>query len=188
MVRHQLKFDIEGNIVLRKLIACVLIALLIIALFLVCGCADKPDASAPVQTNPTTQNSAEQSTEPLNKDKWAEYSDYELMEMVMDSSQNEFRQFSAVWMTAEEWKEYMLNNCDPFRALMLRDTAKESLKAHILTVIHAYQGDLASVRAENFALLAMTIYPELQVQLQDIVISYPPRTGTAETTTLDISK
>lgn len=160
------------------------VAFLIGALFLICDCAE----SKPVQTDPTAQIVGEQPTDPIQYDEWAEYSDYELMEMTMASAQNEFRQFSAVWMTAEEWKDYMLENCEPLHALMLRDSAKESLKSHIMTVIRGYQGDLASVRAENFALLAMTIYPELQAQLQDIVICYPPRTGTEETGTLDISR
>jgi len=156
----------------------IVLAILVVMLFIICGCAGKTADGTPGQSNPTTINGPEQPTDPVNTDEWAEFSDYELMEMTMASSQNEFRQFSAVWMTAEEWKDYMLENCEPLKALMLRDTAMESLEEHTQTVIDQYQGDLASMRSENFALLAMTLHPQMEELLQDIEISYPPKTGT----------
>ena len=68
----------------------------------------------------------------------------------------------------------MLDNCAPLRALMLRGTAKASIQTHTLAVIEGYQGGLASLRAENLALLVTTMYPEMQEQLKDIEITFTP--------------
>lgn len=141
----------------------ILLILLVATLVFACSCA------APTEKLTTPTNSVDTA-------KWSQYSDYELLKLTIKSEQNEFRQFSAVQMTAEEWKEYMLENCESFRALMLRDTALKSIEEYARTVVEQYQGDLASFRRENFVLLITTVHPEMQEQFMDFEFTFQPRT------------
>ena len=148
-------------------------ALAVICVVFLVGCQS---ADPTVTTLAPQKPVNDASVDSFDPDEWKGYSDLELMEMTMSSSQNEFRQFSAVQMTAEEWKDYMLTDCEPFRALMLRDTAMKSIEEHAQTVVEQYQGDLASFRRENFVLLITTVLPEMQEQFMDFEFTFQPRT------------
>ena len=156
----------------------VLFVLLSVLLIVLCGCEQESSTNNPTQTTPSSN--IEYPTNPFDKTGWSEYSDYELMEMTMESDQNEFRQLCAVWMTAEEWREYILENCEPFRALMLRDTALKSLEEHTVSVVEQYKDEFGGMPAENFVLLVQTVHPKMMEQLQDYKITFPPRTETDE--------
>ena len=155
-----------------------LILFITVACFL---CLSGCQTAEPIVTTVTQSDS-------FNYAKWKEYSDLELMQLTMESEQIDFRQFSAVYMTAEEWQDYMLDNCEPFRALMHRETALESIKEHTLAVADQYKDEFGGLPSENFVLLVMTVHPEMKEQLKDYEITFPPRTETEETLVLEIPK
>ncbi|MBQ7415586.1 MAG: hypothetical protein IJW14_00940 [Oscillospiraceae bacterium] len=124
----------------------------------------KPTATNPSSSNPSHAIALDDFDPAL----WNEYSDYELIEMTLESPENEFRHFSAVRMTGGEWKDYMLENCDPFRALMLRDTAEESLKQHSFELVTNCSN---AFTAENFAELVVAVVPEMKEELHEYLSS-----------------
>ena len=118
---------------------------------------------------------------------WTQFSDYELLEKAIESETMAFRQLSAVYMTAQEWKDYVLEHCTPIRALMLRDTAQAAIEQYGVSLAEEYQDEPMS-RAENFVLFVVTKYPQMQKQFSDYEYLWPPATGTEPTMCIDISK
>ena len=153
------------------------LALIMALLSVLCLSACRMEDPAMTTVSPTNPSNMS-SSDTFDPAEWSGYSDYELMEMTMESDQNEFRQLCAVWMTAEEWREYMLENCEPFRALMLRDTALNSLEEHTVALVEQYKDEYGGMPAENFVLLVQTVHPKMMEQLQDYKITFLPRTGT----------
>lgn len=104
---------------------------------------------------------------------WAKFSDYELLEKAIESDTMAFRQLSAVYMTAQEWKDYVLEHCTPIRALMLRDTAFASVEEHAADLVAQHESDPTQMRVDNFVLFVVTMYPEMEQQFVDYEYTWP---------------
>ena len=141
----------------------------------------------PAATDPTGPIASPESGQELDLAYWAQFSDYELLEKAIQSETMAFRQLSAVYMTAQEWKDYVLEHCTPIRALMLRDTAQAAIEQYGFSLAEEYQDEPLS-RAENFVLFVVTQYPQMQKQFSDYEYVWPPATGTEPTISIDISK
>lgn len=143
-----------------KKMCLILVFLLILAL---CGCGSRSDgnysATAP-ETIPERQDS-------FDAAEWDEFSDYELLEKAIKSDTMAFYQLCAVKMTEEEWKDYVLENCKPIRALMLRETAAASVGEFAANLAGEYHTEPYFLAAENFAVFVITLYPELEQQFAD---------------------
>lgn len=149
-----------------------ILALAVICALFLAGC-QSADPTVTTLVPPKPVNDA--SVDSFDPAEWKGYSDLELLELTMESDQNEFRQLCAVWMTAEEWKENMLENCEPFRALMLRDTALKSLEEHTVAVVEQYKDEFGGMLAENFVLLVQTVHPGMKELLREYEITFAPR-------------
>lgn len=156
--------------------------MLAVLLFVLCGCSHRPAA-----TDPTGPVASPESSQELDLAYWAQFSDHELLEKAIESDTMSFRQLSAVNMTAQEWKDYVLEHCTPIRALMLRDTAQAAIEQYGASLAEEYQDEPLS-RAENFVLFVVTQYPQMQKQFSDYEYVWPPATGTEPTISIDISK
>lgn len=152
-------------------------------LFVLTAC--QPAATGVVTTAPTAPTASPE--DELDVAYWSQFSDYELLEKAIQSETMAFRQLSAVNMTAQEWKDYVLEHCTPIRALMLRDTAQAAIEQYGVSLAEEYQ-DEPLPRAENFVLFVVTQYPQMQKQFSDYEYVWPPATGTEPTISMDISK
>ena len=140
--------------------------ILAVLLFVLCGCSHRPASTDP--TGPTAAPEDE-----LDLAYWGEFSDHELLEKAIQSETMAFRQLSAVNMTAEEWKDYVLEHCTPIRALMLRDTAFASVAEHAADLVAQLESDPTQMRVDNFVLFVVTLYPEMEQQFVDYEYTWP---------------
>ena len=142
--------------------------ILAVLLFVLCGCSHRPAA-----TDPTGSIASPESGQELDLAYWAQFSDYELLEKAIQSETMAFRQLSAVYMTAQEWKDYVLEHCTPIRALMLRDTAFASVEEHTADLVAQHESDPTQMRVDNFVLFVVTLYPEMEQQFVDYEYTGP---------------
>ena len=154
------------------------IALLLAVALLFGLTACQPTVSDAVTTAPTLPTTTPEPEDELDLAYWAQFSDYELLEKAIKSETMAFRQLSAVYMTAQEWKDYVLEYCTPIRALMLRDTAHASIEEHAADLAEKYK-DEPLFCAENFVLFIVTLQPEMQQQFPDFEYQWPPRANEA---------
>ena len=142
--------------------------ILAVLLFVLCGCSHRPAA-----TDPTGPVASPESSQELDLAYWAQFSDHELLEKAIESDTMSFRQLSAVNMTAQEWKDYVLEHCTPIRALMLRDTAFASVAEHAADLVAQYEDASTRMRVDNFVLFLVTLYPEMEEQFVDYEYTWP---------------
>lgn len=149
-----------------------LLLLFLVLIALLCGCADQASKTDPT-TEPTVPTTTPEPEQELDLAYWGQFSDYELLEKAIESETIIFRQLSAVHMTAEEWKDFVLARCTPIRALMLRDTAFASVAEHAADLVAQHEDDPTKMRVDNFVLFVVTLYPELEQQFGDYEYTWP---------------
>ena len=150
---------------MKKFVLIMAVALI----FVLTAC--QPAATGVVTTAPTAPAALPE--DELDVAYWSQFSDYELLEKAIESDIMSFRQFSAVNMTAQMWKDYVLEHCTPIRALMLRDTAFASVEEHAVDLVAQYENNPTQMRVDNFVLFVVTLYPEMEQQFVDYEYTWP---------------
>lgn len=101
------------------------------------------------------------------------YSDYELMEQTLQDDVVTWRWAISIPLTNQEWVQYMKENCIPFRRLMERDTALESLRKDAVSLVEKYREE-KPLNAVCFAELATILVPELEGSTEWFVLPEDP--------------
>lgn len=152
-----------------------LIALLTLSVLALCGCAEEPVPTGSTEPS-TTQSMEVQPTPPASEPTegqtdWSQYSDYELMEMTLKSDANAYRSFSPIYMLDREWLLYMMEYCEPFKELMFRETALESMEMYTADLLVRYKDEKSGMLALSFAELIGMLLPELEEEFFEVLRS-----------------
>lgn len=164
--RHDVESLVTG---IRRILS----ALLTLTLLALCDCGEESVPMAPTDPG-ITQSMEFQPTDPPatvpteQRTDWSGYSDYELMEMTLKSDANAYKSLSS-YVFGREWLLYMMEYCEPFKELMFRETALQSLEEHALELLTQYKDEVAGMRAMNFAELVVMLLPEMQEELSEFL-------------------
>ena len=147
------------------------LALILAFMLVLSGCGEEPVPTGSTEPS-TTQSMEVQPTPPASEPTecqtdWSQYSDYELMEMTLKSDANAYKHNSPIYMLSRQWLIYMMEHCEPFKELMFRETALQSMKEHTLELLTQYRDEKAGMLAKSFAELVVTLLPEMQEELSE---------------------